>query len=286
MYPATTRSSNLAVVERPAPRLLVEAPAPFEGASRPKGTARWGSRRSRRWHGLGPTAVSVILHAGVLIAFTLFAVAAPRSGNPESVARLGAIVDIEEMKPEPEPLDREVLPDVQPEELEETVIEPDVAPAVDLQRLPDDPSDQPPRAEFVQFQGPTLATVGRRIRPKQPVVTPPVVVRKPAPRPPAPEPVVRRPAPAPRAVAGARRLVPLQQPLHYPEAARRLGIQGRARVEVTIDPSGRVTEAHLVTSSGSPILDAAAVASARAWRFQPPGEVRRAILPFTYALRG
>lgn len=108
-------------------------------------------------------------------------------------------------------------------------------------------------------------------------------------------PVVARPAPRlaatpprPHRASGGSprgRLTPVHMPRAYPDAARRMGLEGRAIVLVTINAGGRVVNAELVTSAGHPILDAAALSSARAWRFQAPGETRRLSLPFIYQLR-
>jgi Ca-activated chloride channel family protein len=54
----------------------------------------------------------------------------------------------------------------------------------------------------------------------------------------------------------------------YPETARRMRIVGMVVVEVTVDESGRVSEAR--AASGPALLRQAAVAAARQARFQPP----------------
>ena len=112
-----------------------------------------------------------------------------------------------------------------------------------------------------------------------PVVVP--VVARPSPRA-VPTPAVARP---PAGGAPQGRLIPVAMPRTYPETARRLGLQGRAVVLVTIGADGRIVDAQLVQSTGHPILDEAALGSARGWRFQPPGETRRLRLPFVYDLR-
>lgn len=56
----------------------------------------------------------------------------------------------------------------------------------------------------------------------------------------------------------------------YPEAARRKGQEGSVVVEVRIGADGRVKEASIAESSGSPLLDEAASRHARRhWRFHP-----------------
>jgi periplasmic protein TonB len=58
--------------------------------------------------------------------------------------------------------------------------------------------------------------------------------------------------------------------LDYPMQARRLGIQGSVVLQVLVDAEGRVTDAKLVTSSGSPILDQAALDGVKtSYRFLP-----------------
>lgn len=132
-----------------------------------------------------------------------------------------------------------------------------------------------------------------RARTRREVQAPPVPRTRPPPLhvvPVVARPATRMPArpPQPRRASGGAprgRLVPLHMPRIYPEGARRMGLQGRAVVLVTIGAGGRIVHAELVTSAGHPALDEAALTSARAWRFQAPGETRRLRLPFNYQLR-
>ena len=55
----------------------------------------------------------------------------------------------------------------------------------------------------------------------------------------------------------------------YPEASRRRGEQGVVRVELLVDPNGRVVDVRLLESSGFSALDAEAVKTVRDWRFRP-----------------
>jgi TonB family protein len=55
----------------------------------------------------------------------------------------------------------------------------------------------------------------------------------------------------------------------YPTQARARGVQGSAGVAMHVAESGRVDEAKILRSTGSPQLDAAAVAAARKWKFAP-----------------
>ncbi len=56
---------------------------------------------------------------------------------------------------------------------------------------------------------------------------------------------------------------------NYPEASRRRGEQGVVRVELLVDPHGRVVDVRLLESSGFSALDAEAVKTVRDWRFRP-----------------
>lgn len=60
------------------------------------------------------------------------------------------------------------------------------------------------------------------------------------------------------------------QPL-YPEAARSSGWDGAVEVELSIATDGHVEGTRVVTSSGRDLLDEAALAALRRWRFQPRG---------------
>jgi protein TonB len=56
---------------------------------------------------------------------------------------------------------------------------------------------------------------------------------------------------------------------NYPEASRRRGEQGVVRVELLVDPNGRVVDVRVLESSGFSALDAEAVQTVRDWRFRP-----------------
>ena len=55
----------------------------------------------------------------------------------------------------------------------------------------------------------------------------------------------------------------------YPELARQQALTGTTQVKVTLAESGAVTDAQVYASSGSPALDAAAVAAARRSTYAP-----------------
>jgi TonB family protein len=56
---------------------------------------------------------------------------------------------------------------------------------------------------------------------------------------------------------------------HYPDSARRDGKEGRVLLRVLVDDEGRTKAIEVNTSSGHEILDQAAIAALRKWRFVP-----------------
>jgi protein TonB len=63
----------------------------------------------------------------------------------------------------------------------------------------------------------------------------------------------------------------------YPAAARREGQEGTVHLRLEIKPDGRVGKVDVVTSSGFQLLDDAAVAAARKWRYEPAREDGRPV---------
>ncbi|MEY2504462.1 MAG: Gram-negative bacterial TonB protein C-terminal [Verrucomicrobiota bacterium] len=55
----------------------------------------------------------------------------------------------------------------------------------------------------------------------------------------------------------------------YPEAAQKTNATGSGLYELQIDKAGKPTAVKIVKSSGSAVLDNAATASFRKWRFKP-----------------
>jgi TonB family protein len=72
----------------------------------------------------------------------------------------------------------------------------------------------------------------------------------------------------------------------YPYEARSRGITGSGVAVVTIDhKTGLVTNAKMVRSTGSPILDNATTSAFRQWRFQP-GTVAEVRIPIGFTMDG
>lgn len=61
----------------------------------------------------------------------------------------------------------------------------------------------------------------------------------------------------------------LESPLYYPEQARREGLKGVVNLSIEILTNGQAGSISVIDSSGSSLLDEAAVQSARQWRFIP-----------------
>ncbi|MCX7805351.1 MAG: energy transducer TonB [Planctomycetota bacterium] len=70
----------------------------------------------------------------------------------------------------------------------------------------------------------------------------------------------------------------------YPEAARRLGVEGWVEVEFAVGTDGRVSDARVLRSSGGGRLDEAALAAIRRWMFRPALRGGRPV-PATCAVR-
>ncbi|MBL8837278.1 MAG: energy transducer TonB [Alphaproteobacteria bacterium] len=80
-------------------------------------------------------------------------------------------------------------------------------------------------------------------------------------------------------------------PPPYPRRAVELGQQGEVVVEALVDAAGVPLSAHVHRSSGFPLLDEAALAAVRAWRFVPAHHAGQAVasrvrLPVRFRLNG
>lgn len=79
----------------------------------------------------------------------------------------------------------------------------------------------------------------------------------------------------------------LNRPPEYPLLARRLGWQGETLLELELLPDGVPARVTVLRSSGHRLLDDAAVAAAREWRFRVPAGApgRRVLVPVVFQLR-
>ena len=90
-------------------------------------------------------------------------------------------------------------------------------------------------------------------------------------------------------VADTAPSVPPDIDVAYPPAAQRLEEEGTVRVRLRYDATGAVTEARVAQSSGSPRLDAAALAAGQKMRLKPGTRNGvpvggTALVPFTFRL--
>jgi periplasmic protein TonB len=82
----------------------------------------------------------------------------------------------------------------------------------------------------------------------------------------------------------------IQESVVYPLAARRRGLDGRVEIELVLEPSGRIRDVAVVSSSSHALLDAAAVEAVRSLQPQPLPEhpkrqTLRVRLPVVFQLR-
>jgi protein TonB len=156
------------------------------------------------------------------------------------------------------------------------------------------------KAEVALEASPQVMTVQMievRPAPPEPAVVPPPVVEKivesdpvltqlpepevvplppePVAAPPKPKPVPQKvqradpPRPTAPALVEARPTAHSNRPPAYPEMARRNGWQGLCMVRVAVDATGRPGAVSVARSSGYGILDQAALAAVRKWKFTP-----------------
>ena len=174
-----------------------------------------------------------------------------------------------------------------------------------------------PKEQIVDLSDIPEATVEISIEQQQepPQPTPPPEEEPPPPPPPEalpdqkPEFVEEKPTPPPKQPPSTRPVSPIARPRpvgpvgpmsmssakvmavsaprpEYPYEARRSKTTGSGVCVMTVDPgSGSVTSADMAQSTGSPILDNAATAAFRRWRFKP-GTVSRVRTPITFTMSG
>ena len=70
----------------------------------------------------------------------------------------------------------------------------------------------------------------------------------------------------------------------YPRIARKMGWEGRVKIQAIVAPEGRVLQAAVVSSSGYGVLDDAALRGVRAHSFTPGAGTERIVLSFRFKL--
>jgi protein TonB len=92
--------------------------------------------------------------------------------------------------------------------------------------------------------------------------------------------------PTPFSVVPAKALVTNYPRPAYPKEARDKHMTGMAIVALNVDfPTGTVTSAQLLKSTGYKILDDSALEAFRQWRFRP-GSVRKVKIPIKFRTKG
>jgi protein TonB len=81
-------------------------------------------------------------------------------------------------------------------------------------------------------------------------------------------------------VDAAKRKVRTKIAPTYPVLAKRMNVEGKVKVAVTITADGRVKDARLV--GGSPVLASAALDAARQWKFDPAPKDSTGVIEFEF----
>ncbi|MGH9742270.1 MAG: energy transducer TonB, partial [Candidatus Acidiferrum sp.] len=82
-------------------------------------------------------------------------------------------------------------------------------------------------------------------------------------------------------IPGAKRKVRVLAKPQYPELAKRLSLSGVVKIEVTIEPDGRVKRTHVV--GGHPVLAAEAERAAMQCEFEPGPKETTEIIEFKFS---
>lgn len=289
-------------------------PLPDAGPARPIGTAgehraRLSARRNRH---VGAGMASLLVHAAAIA--TLLLVVTPPLPPPPADKTL---IELVFAQPAPEPaVQPEPLPSVAEAPPEQSP-PPSEQPPPPEQPLPPAQPSPPPEELPPQPVPPTPDLIPPPPEPPPPGDVPPPPETARPPRPPprptaAPRPSPRPVEPAP--VTGPARIAPATQPpaaataasgapvmdrswvaavsawlaAHrtYPEQARERGDEGNVSIRFTVDRSGRMVAAAIVGSSGSPLLDNAALEMLRNARFSAfPPDMTQAQVTITTSLR-
>jgi TonB family protein len=67
----------------------------------------------------------------------------------------------------------------------------------------------------------------------------------------------------------------------YPDLARRMNVGGKVKIEVVIDPQGRVKSSRVI--GGHPLLVASCQEALKVWKFFPASEQTTQVVEFDFA---
>ena len=79
---------------------------------------------------------------------------------------------------------------------------------------------------------------------------------------------------------------PGNKPISYPMMARLRKIEGETVVHYSVNGEGAVTDAQIVQSSGSDVLDNQVVSTVKGWKFKPTGHEGTYERPVKFSLKG
>lgn len=210
----------------------------------------------------GGLALAVLLHAGAAIALWQYQPlrSAIREAAPLMVSLIAAPRPVEKPQPRPKPMPVK----------RKTEAKPPVTPPIMTSA-----TDAP--APFVAPPPPALPSDAA-----MPPASSPSMPSAPAAPAPPPPPIVQ-----PSYNADY-----LQNPApRYPPLARRMGQQGKVVLRVLVNPAGAADQVEVRASSGSELLDAAALDAVRRWRFVPARQGAQPVaawvlVPITFTLQG
>jgi protein TonB len=137
----------------------------------------------------------------------------------------------------------------------------ELPPAPALQIIPEPPLPKPPKPR------PKFASAPAHVaQPPQSVAEAPAAATAvPTPAPPAAQSLAAVPIIPPQPITGAA----TNRKPDYPAEALRRRLQGEVLLRVNVSAAGQPEEIAVLTSSGFAMLDAAAIAAVRHWRFHP-----------------
>jgi periplasmic protein TonB len=277
------------------PRPLPDAGSAEHFSASGQGRTPVSARKNRHF---GSGLASLLLHAAAIAALVM--VVTPPLPPPPEEASIQLVFEqpapAPAAQPEPPPPVAEAPPEPAPppptpeQPPPQPVPPPPIPEQPPPQLVPPPPEPPPPKP---------APSPPEPVRPLRPPPKPPAV-RQPPPRPverapvaPPPQvgPETRPPAPAPSVAAMDRGWVAavsawLAAHRTYPELARERGDEGNVSVRFTVDRSGRVMEAAIVGSSGSALLDEAALEMLRHAAFAAfPADMTQAQVTITTSLR-
>jgi protein TonB len=72
----------------------------------------------------------------------------------------------------------------------------------------------------------------------------------------------------------------------YPAKARARHLSGTGVYELQVEETGEVSSVTVISSTGYPILDSAAIKTLKQWRFRPHTTLVRVKVPITFSMPG